>query len=225
MTPVPHDATGGYEIRIIRRRWLTEDTFLLDLERPAGFRFVGGQRIQLILEGEARDYSLIPGTAIDTLSLLIRRIPGGVLTRRLSRCPEGTRLRFQGPGGHFIFRKTPRAPVFIATGTGVAPFVAMCRQGVQGMTLLHGVRRTEDLYFRDLLEARADLYVPCLSGGPASASEGVHPGRVTDYLRYRLPSGEYDFYLAGRRGMIADVIAIVDDRFPSSRLYTEIFYG
>lgn len=225
MTPAFQDAAqGGYDSRVTGRRWLTHNTFLLDLERPPGFRFMAGQRIQLLFEGETRDYSLIPGDPPPALTLLIRRIPGGALTNRLGDCPEGTRLHFIGPGGHFIYRRTSRPAVFIATGTGVAPFVAMCREGAQGVILLHGVRQVAELYYRSLLEATAGLYVPCLSGGPGSASEGTYAGRVTGYLQDRLPPGDYDFYLAGRREMIADAIAIVDERFPSSRVYSEIFF-
>lgn len=225
MTPVFQEVTqADYESRITRRRWLTDNTFLLDLERPPGFRFRAGQRIQLRFEGETRDYSLIPGDRFDTLTLLIRRIPGGALTTRLGDCPEGTSLHFSGPSGHFVYRPTSRSAVFVATGTGVAPFVAMCREGARGMTLLHGVRRETELYCRSLLQTAAGLYVPCLSGGPAGTSEGIYPGRVTGYLQDRLPPGDYDVYLAGRREMIADAIAVVDERFPSSRVYSEIFF-
>lgn len=225
MTTPPQGASQrGYASRITRRRWLTGDTFLLDLERPPGFRFTAGQRIQLVMEDHARDYSLIPGEGPDTLTLLIRHVPGGALTSRLSRCPEGAGLHFNGPSGHFIYRRTARPAVFVATGTGIAPFAAMCRAGVRGGTLLHGVRHMADLYFREDLEAAVDRYVPCLSGGGPPVPAGAFGGRVTRYLQKRLPRKDCDVYLAGRREMIAEAIGILDDLFPSSRIYTEIFY-
>ena len=49
-------------------------------------------------------------------------------------------------------------------------------------------------------------------------------GRVTDYLRDKLPVTAYDFYLCGRREMIRDVTLLVDERFPGSHIYTEPFY-
>lgn len=214
----------GATTRLIRRQWITRDTFVLGLERPPVFRFMPGQRIQLRVADTARDYSLIPGDSPDELALLIRSVAGGSATAFLGRCPLGTRLPFTGPSGHFIYRSTSRTPVFIATGTGIAPFAAMCREGVRAFALLHGVRHAGELYFRDLLEAAADRYVPCLTGQTPPLPKSAFAGRVTLYLQQRLPPGDYDFYLAGRRKMIAEVIAIVDERFPSSRVYSEIFF-
>jgi NAD(P)H-flavin reductase len=91
--------------------------------------------------------------------------------------------------------------------------------------MLHGVRHADDLYYRALLESSAAQFVPCLTGpAPSALPSDTYKGRVTAYLRTRLITGEYDFYLAGRREMIADAMAIVDDRFPTSRVYTEIFF-
>ena len=223
----PPDALSGgahHRSRVTGRRWLTRDTFVLDLEQPPDFRFIAGQRIQIRVGEEDRDYSLIPGDRPQTLTLLIRSVPGGSVSVHLGRSAPGVPLAFSGPSGHFIYRSASRTAVFIATGTGVAPFTAMCRSGVTGFTLLHGVRRAEDLYFRDMLEAAAGQYIPCLSGMADPLPARAFAGRVTACLEERLPRGDYDFYLAGRRDMIADVTAIVDARYPSARVYAEIFY-
>ena len=90
--------------------------------------------------------------------------------------------------------------------------------------MLHGVAGIGDLYFRELVEPAADRYIPCLTAESPPPPSGAYKGRVTQYLRDHLPDGQYDFYLAGRREMIADVIDIVDHRFPSSRVYSEIFF-
>jgi ferredoxin-NADP reductase len=225
MTPLeaPH-GSRAHTSCIIHRQWLTDDTFTLDMERPPGFQFHAGQRIQLITGGKTRDYSLIPGDPPTRLTLLIRSVAGGVISTHLSRCPMGTALDFTGPAGHFIYRPSERPAIFIATGTGVAPFAAMCRTGVTGFVMLHGVADAGDLYFRELLEPAADRYIPCLTVEPPPLPSGAYRGRVTQYLQDQLPAGPYDFYLAGRREMIADVIAIVDHQFPSSRVYSEIFF-
>ena len=99
----------------------------------------------------------------------------------------------------------------------------MIRSGVTGFTLLHGVDSPEDLYYQPQLEAVADLYVPCISREYPSYSEHFR-GRVTDYLQKQLPPAVYDFYLCGRREMIRDVTWLVDERFPGSLLYSELFY-
>jgi NAD(P)H-flavin reductase len=218
---------GGQWItsRITRRQWLTSDVFIVGLERPPDFGFKAGQRIRLHLAEEDRDYSLIPGDRPGELELLIRVVSGGLVSSHLSRCPMNTPLSFRGPGGHFIYRPSSRKAVLAATGTGIAPFAAMCRSGIGGFILLHGVRDADNLHYRTLLESAAMRFVPCLTGPVASTPpSGAFEGRLTQYLRMRLDAGEYDFYLAGRREMIADAMAIIDDRFPTSRVYTEIFF-
>lgn len=219
-------STGGnrHTSRILQRQWLTQDTFTLTLERPPGFHFQAGQRIRLLTAGKNRDYSLIPGATHHHLILLIRSLADGVVSTHLSRCPLGSALDFTGPSGHFIDRPSSRPSIWIATGTGIAPFVAMCRSGRRGFVLLHGVRTVDDLYFREEFEPAAARYIPCLSSETASPPTDAFPGRVTQYVQNQIPEGDYDFYLAGRREMIAEVMDIVDHRFPSSRIYSEIFF-
>ncbi len=225
MTTVFVPANAPYTSCITRRQWLTGDVFTLGLARPPAFAFTAGQRVRFHLQGQERDYSLIPGPHPDELELLIRAVAEGLVSSHLSRCPLATTLDFSGPGGHFIYRPSPRQAVFIATGTGIAPFAAMCHRGVRGFIMLHGVRAAGDLYYREIVESAAVQFVPCLTGPLAPPSPAsVFAGRVTQYLRTELPPGAYDFYLAGRREMIADAMAIVDERFPTSRVYTEIFF-
>ena len=214
-----------YASRITHRQWLTGDVFTLRLARPPEFAFTAGQRVRLHLGGEVRDYSLIPGPGPDELEFLIRSVADGIVSSHLSRCPLNTILPFSEPSGHFIYRPSPRQAVFIATGTGIAPFAAMCRSGAEGFIVLHGVRKAGELYYRDQLEPSAVRFVACLTE-PESPTPpiGIFGGRVTQYLRTCLPPGAYDFYIAGRREMIADAMAIIDDRFPTSRVYTEIFF-
>jgi len=218
-------ACGEYVSRIIRRQWLAPDVFVLRLERPPGFDFTAGQRVRLHFGEEARDYSVIPGPHPDALEFLIRKVPGGIVSAYLCRCPLQTPLHFSGPGGHFIYRPSSRPAVFAATGTGIAPFAAMSRCGVRGFIMLHGVRTTDELYYRDLIVPAAAQFVPCLTGPVETAAPcDVFAGRTTRFLKTRLATGNYDFYLAGRREMIADAMAIIDERFPASHVYTEIFF-
>lgn len=120
----------------------------------------------------------------------------------------------------------PVAAVFVATGTGIAPFVSMARSGAEGFVLLHGVRTSADLYYERISRAAAGSYVPCLSRGSnvSSVRHEVFFGRVNEYIEGHLPQRRYDFYLSGRGEMIRDVTLLVDDLFPDSRVYSEIFF-
>ena len=103
----------------------------------------------------------------------------------------------------------------------------MARSGVRDFLLLHGVRAAEDLYYEDLFRAAAGEVVPCLTGQGSGQGPrpGAFPGRVTAYLEECLTQGAYDFYLCGREEMIRDVTLLVDEAFPGSRVYAEIFFA
>jgi benzoate/toluate 1,2-dioxygenase reductase component len=204
-----------------RRIWLSDATFELELDRPAGFDFVPGQGICLGEGRDEREYSLSSGRGEQRLTLCIRRVENGALSSWLAEAPVGRQIAFTGPHGFFTYQASPRPAVFVATGTGVAPFQAMARSGCSGFTILHGVRTAKELYYGESLRAAALRYIPCLSAG---AAPGAFAGRVTDWVRASLAPGSYDFYLCGRREMIRDMTALVDGSFPGSRVYAEIFF-
>jgi ferredoxin-NADP reductase len=214
---------GPFAARILSRRWLSPTTFELTLERPAGFDFQPGQRIRLWSGPNEREYSIAAAPGDPDVVLCIRRVGSSGGSAWLSTTGIGTELRGSGPHGYFTFKPSPRPAIFVATGTGVAPFVSMARAGTKGFTLLHGVKRAEDLFYRDLLSASALRYMACLSED-APADPDVFAGRVTRYLERQVPPGACDFYLCGRSEMIRDVTWLVDDRFPGSRVYSEIFF-
>jgi NAD(P)H-flavin reductase len=215
-----------YKTQLVTRRWISEDAFETRFERPPGFEFVPGQRVRF-LQGEVeRDYSPVSSPKEDGIEFLVKSVKGGLFSSALASAREGTSFSFTGPHGYFRFYPSERVPVFVATGTGVAPFVSMARAGVKDFILLHGVRRLLDLYYEPLFRKTATLYVPCLSAlkDPREGGPGAFAGRVTGYLANHLTSGAYDFYLCGNGEMIRDVILLVDQQFPNSLVYNETFY-
>jgi ferredoxin-NADP reductase len=225
MSTPPTPSQKAY-LTLETRRFLTEDTFEVSFRAPEDFRFIPGQRIRLHQGQLSREYSIISDPGARCISLCIRMIKGGRFSVLLAAMQPGARFPFSGPSGHFIFQPSERAPVLVATGTGIAPFVSMVSTGLTGFTLLHGIRDEQETYYRDRFEAVARQYVPCVSGKSSDAplSPHVFQGRVTDFLQDRLPPAPYDFYLCGRREMVRDAVRIVDARFPESRVFMEIFY-
>ena len=221
-----HRMAQVYAVRLLKRQRLDEGTFEFTLSRPDGFSFRAGQRIRFEHPGGERDYSLINGQAAAELQLCVRVVPDGHFSPRLAHAAIHSRFDISGPHGYFIYQPAERPTVFVASGTGIAPFVAMARSGVRGFTLLHGARAADGLYYQAELRAAAGRYVACLSG--AAAAAGVLPeafaGRVTAYLAAHLAPGAYDFYLCGRSEMVRDVTLLADRRFPASLVRSEIFF-
>lgn len=219
-------ASDTYLVELLKRRWLSPRVFEIELTRPPSFDFTPGQRIRFLYDGVEKDYSLISAPDDATLALCIRQVEAGIFSPVLASARIGARFRLTGPYGYFTYRPSGRSSVFVATGTGIAPFVSMGRSGTSGFTLLHGVQGPEDLLYESFFRSVAHCYVPCLSNASADmpVPPGTFCGRATAYLRTRLPRASHDFYLCGRREMIRDVTHLVDEEFPGSMVYTEIFH-
>ena len=232
----PHDFRAVQTVELLKRNWLNPKTFEVHFTRPVDFEFKPGQTLRLMVDDLDRFYTPVSAPGADTLCLCIRHIPDGALTPLLATASVGTRFKVSGPHGYFAYQHCGRPSVFVATGNGIAPFVAMARAGAADFTLLHGVRGVEDLLYANLFKLQAATYVACLSGQDPSPTtrSGGHPpdpqrathyrGTVREYIRHRLEPGAYDFYLCGREQMIHDVTHLVDEQFEGSRLFVEVFF-
>ncbi len=215
-----------YSTAVTQIQWLTPHVFEIHFDRPEDFPFIAGQKIRLACRSMTRDYSLANAPQDDHLAVCIRLIPGGTVSPVLANAEVGQVFQISEAFGYFIYQPSGKRPVFVATGTGIAPFVAYARSGVGRFHLLHGVRSMDDLYYRDIVSPPSKSYTACISQPPSddSAADGVFAGRVTHYLQNELPAGEYDFYLCGRGEMVRDAMAVIDRRFERARVYTETFF-
>ena len=215
--------TDIYSTKLLKRRRLSEKTLEIRLEKPPLFTFKPGQRISLRYRTVERDYSVVSSPAENDLILCIRNVQEGILSPQLSAVTIGTGFKFTGPHGYFTFQPSPRPAIFVATGTGIAPFCSIVSAGVTDVTLLHGVTLAEDLYYADFLRTAVKSYVGCLSSLDDRSGNNFN-GRVTDYLQTHLVPGMYDFYLCGRSEMIRDATLMIDERFTGSFIYTEQYF-
>ena len=91
---------------------------------------------------------------------------------------EGDEISGQGPFGDFILRPPMRDTIFIATGTGIAPFRSMlhwlmaddARHEDKQLWLVFGSRTEQDIYYhREFLRLASEHgnfhYLPTLSRG------------------------------------------------------------
>lgn len=214
-----------YDVQVIGRQWLNAQTFELRISRPAGFAFLPGQKIGFVYQDLVREYTLLGPVHSAELTFCVRHVPQGRVTPHLATAPPGTSIQVTEASGFFTFQPSPRPAVLVATGTGIAPYVAFVRSGLRGFDLLHGVRTVAELYYGSELAAVARRYIPCLTEGSLSgAPPQAYDGRVTDWLANGLANGVYDFYLCGRADMIRDAMRLIDDRFTGSHVFAETFY-
>jgi len=218
-------AVSVFSVSVLSRVWLNEETFELICTRPRGFQFQAGQYVSLVHQGEAREYTILsPPDAVE-LRFLIKQVVGGKLSSQLANIDPGSVLGMSKAKGYLTFRPTKRPVFFVATGVGIAPFVAMAASGVRGFTLIHGARIESGLFYRQELTASALRYIPCLSGINVTGTElpDLYRGYVTEYLKTSLPPGLYDFYLCGSVAMIRDMTHLLDEHHPGVRIFSEAF--
>jgi ferredoxin-NADP reductase len=154
-----------FTARLVRSRALTEFTKHLELEVQgvSSFGFVPGQWLSVQTtapDGEefTRAYSIAsPPSANGHLAFCLNRVEDGFMSNHLCDLEEGGEIKFQGPFGDFILRPPLGDTVFIATGTGIAPFRSMLhwlladpdRHHGHEFWLLFGARTEKDLYYRE----------------------------------------------------------------------------
>jgi ferredoxin-NADP reductase len=160
-----------FDARVLRSVPLSEFTKHIELEvnGVTHFGFVPGQWLSVKVntpDGEEmiRAYSIAsPPSANGRVAFCLNRVHDGFMSNYLCALNEGDEIKFQGPFGNFILHPPARDTVFIATGTGIAPFRSMlhwllaeeARHQEHQFWLLFGARREQDIYYRDEFEQLA----------------------------------------------------------------------
>lgn len=226
VSPTPNNRATDRDVELLKRRWLSKQTFEIELSRPPSFSFSAGQTILLVHGSIKRYYSLISSPNEQNLSLCVQHLPEGRLSSLLAEASIGFPLKLNGPHGYFTYKPSDRMPVFIATGTGIAPFVSFARSGITDFRLFHQATATDEFYYRSYFAKITPMYFSCLPETPITEDPipKLFYGKISDCIRKNLQSGSYDFYLCGEREMIRDVTLLADESYPKSRVYTEVFY-
>jgi benzoate/toluate 1,2-dioxygenase reductase subunit len=174
--------------------------------------FLPGQYVNIEVpgSGQTRSYSFSSLPGEQHASFLIKHVPGGLMSRWLERAQPADQVTMTGPLGSFYLREVKRPLLFLAGGTGLAPFLAMLevlaeRGESQQVSLIYGVTRDQDLVMVDALHTFAARlpnfsFVTCVAD-PASA----HPqkGYVTQHMAAEvLNEGDVDVYLCGPPPMV-----------------------
>ena len=226
VSTTPDNPRAIHDVELIQRRWLTKNVFEIELTRPSSLHFEPGQTICFIYNSLERYYSLLSNPNDPTLALCVYNVPQGSFSPILAAAKIGSSFKVAGPYGYFIFNLSKRPPVFIATGTGIAPFVSMGRSGITDFILLHEVESAKDLYYQDLFQKIASNYVPCLLKLSANnhSPPGNYHGKAADFIKNKLPPKSYDFYLCGERKMTREVTLLIDEHFAGSHVFKEVFF-
>ncbi|MCX7985583.1 MAG: FAD-dependent oxidoreductase [Bacteroidales bacterium] len=214
---------GEQLCRVINLEWITESTYILRFERNDTV-FLPGQYLTLSRADclTAREYSIYSGKTDDFFEVLIKAVPEGIVSQQLKELKTGNLIRVGGPHGNFCL--PAQAPtnfryLFIATGTGIAPFHSFVRS-YPGLdyTVLHGVRVQKEAY--GIHDFDPQRHILC-----TSKDNGKFNGRVTQYLETMEVSPDTLCYLSGNSQMIFEAYAMLRKKnIPVKQIFTEVYF-
>jgi benzoate/toluate 1,2-dioxygenase reductase subunit len=174
--------------------------------------FLPGQYVNIAVPGseQTRSYSFssLPGDS--RASFLIKHVPGGLMSGWLGGAQPGEKVSMSGPLGSFYLRAVTRPLLFLAGGTGLAPFLSMLevlaeRNERQPIHLIYGVSRDQDLVMLDALQGLCARLPNFSFATCVSDPQTRHPrqGYVTQHLAPEaLNGGDVDVYLCGPPPMV-----------------------
>ncbi|OAL48693.1 oxidoreductase NAD-binding domain protein [Pyrenochaeta sp. DS3sAY3a] len=170
---------------------------------------------------EWRSYS-IAGVDGRRVKLLVSTSTGGDGSVFIESCKVGDETQVELPFGTFRLQNSEHRKIFVATGTGLAPFLpmfaALKAQGeLEAAELLFGCRRATE----GITAALSPLPKTTLCVSGDAAVEGVFHGRVTKALEgLAFDPKTTDFYLCGAPEIINDCRAILVGK-GAERVYLE----
>jgi benzoate/toluate 1,2-dioxygenase reductase subunit len=193
----------------------------LDVDGGAPPVFLAGQYVNIDVpgSGQHRSYSFSSAPGASKISFLIKKIPGGVMSTWLDSAQPGHKVEMTGPLGSFYLRAVERPLLFLAGGTGLAPFLSMLEvlmraNAQQKVHLIYGVTRDLDLVQVEAIEAYAAKLPSFTFSTVVADAASSHPrkGWVTQHIPAEcLNDGDVDVYLCGPPPMVDAVRKYFDD--------------
>ncbi len=214
-------STIPFTSHVIEHRPVSSTAHELTIERN-GMQFEPG--MLLTIHGSDRthdrEYSICSAPHHEHLQILYRYISSGRLTTYLRGLHAGDEIMVSGAHGSFVVRDRNAPIVFIGTGTGIAPCLSYMRSFPDlDLTVIHGVRDDEDLFYAEELERYP--YFPCVT----QSSNPELRRRVTDLLRSRQFAADSHYYLCGAYEMIYDVMELLIERgVDRTAIFQEPYY-
>jgi benzoate/toluate 1,2-dioxygenase reductase subunit len=194
--------------------------FKIDLANPDALDFLPGQYVNVNVPGttETRSYSFSSAPGADQAGFVVRNVPNGLMSGYLASVQLGQPMTFTGPFGSFYLRPLQRPVLFLAGGTGIAPFLSMLdvlasKGFTEPVRLVYAVTNDDDLVALDRLDSIAAAhpqftYVTCVAN---EASNHPRKGYATAHVAPEwINGGDVDVYLCGPVAMVEAVRGWLD---------------
>lgn len=203
-----------------------------ELIEPKEITFFAGQTVMLyVAPGINRAMSITSPPSEKTSITLVHDVsPMGVYSKWALSAKVGDSMEFMGPLGNFVaYKESPRRKVFVATGTGIAPFRSMILDmPLDTITLYWGLRHEEDIFWQKEFDQLSHTYpnfrfVLTLSK-PSPLWTGKR-GHVQNHIFSKQNLSNSDYYVCGSKVMVDDMRArLKTSGVPDAQAKFELFY-
>lgn len=212
--------------KVLKKEMLTSNVLEITFETWQPLIYKPGQYISLQgvdwMGKFSRSYSLasLTDTTFTITVKLLKKWRGSEFLKKLK---IGNHISFLWPLWNFYLKDTSKKKVFIATGTWLAPMIAMLddlpKEGEK--VVFFWVRSETDIYYKEKLEQYENTKVIfCVSQPKKNYTWNI--GRVTEYLDIIDPKDEV--YICGNPEMVLSVREKLQERWhPESAIFYENF--
>lgn len=222
--------------KVTAKRIWTEGLFTVTIECPGVLPFDPGQFLHLaVCESDDklcnRPYSVASPHG-SQLQFFIVLVDDGKLTPRLWDLQVGAELQVsQKAAGRFTLNHTPRSKSIwlFATGTGLAPYIAMLRDRViweeyPKIVVAHGVRHLSDLAYAEELRGYQNEFPDRFRYIPSATRESspdvlqgrlpslVAEGRLEQKCPFPLNAEQSTVMLCGNPAMLESMVEVLESR-------------
>jgi ferredoxin--NADP+ reductase len=183
--------SGMHKEKVISVKHYSDKLFSFKTTRNAGLRLDARQFTMIGLDNKTtRAYSIVSGPGEDYLEFLSIVVPEGPLTSKLKDIKQGDEILIgPKPVGTLLCDSLKKDTTLwlIGTGTGIAPFVSICRDAdtylkFKKVIVCHTVRTVKELayydYFFNLTVQEFIQYYPTVT-----REDWVNKGRITDHIK------------------------------------------
>jgi CDP-4-dehydro-6-deoxyglucose reductase len=192
--------------------------FWFDVPDLEVFDFIPGQFVSLseTLKGKkvTRAYSICSLPKANTFEIVLNLVHDGMFSPYLFSLKPGDHVEMKGPHGMFVMRNPVNDSIFVATGTGIAPFRPMLqhtlpRHPEKKFVLVFGVRYEHGFMYKQEFEEMERQYPNfkfiATVTRPTPQWTG-NSGRVQQYVFQEIGDRkDFDVYICGLKEMVNDV--------------------
>ena len=168
----------------------------------------------------------LPGT--DEVTLAIKRYDDGTASRYMHDRDPGDAITIEEPGGNLYLRDLERDIVFVSTGTGITPPMAMLRHYLRAgggeAHFLYGEKTQADVMYRETLDGLAAEHEELSVAYSLSEEEWPgYTGHVQEHIEDALGDVEgRHFYVCGVPEMVVQTTErLADLGVPDDHVFTE----